>query len=65
MPCLLIVGNQDSAVHLESLIKSTNYLEKYALKIVDSAGHFPHQEQPEVVNKILLSYLIGKYFFFK
>lgn len=60
VPCLLIVGSQDSAVHLESLIKSTNYLEKYALKLVDFAGHFPHQEQPEVVNKILLSYLIDK-----
>lgn len=61
VPCMLLVGNQDSSVNLESVIKSTDYLEKFVLKVVEGAGHFPHQEHPEVVNKHLLSFLIGEY----
>ncbi|XP_054271212.1 epoxide hydrolase 4-like [Macrosteles quadrilineatus] len=60
VPSLLILGNQDSSVRLESVVRSTEYLSKYQLKIIDSAGHFPHQERPEEVNNLLLSFLVTK-----
>lgn len=60
VPCLLILGNQDASVRLESVVRSTEYLGQFQLKIVDSAGHFPHQERPEDVNNLLLSFLITK-----
>uniref|UniRef100_A0A1B6GC61 AB hydrolase-1 domain-containing protein n=1 Tax=Cuerna arida TaxID=1464854 RepID=A0A1B6GC61_9HEMI len=60
VPCLLILGNQDFSVQLESVVRSTEYLSKYQLKIIDSAGHFPHQERPEEVNIMLLNFLVTK-----
>lgn len=60
VPTLLIVGNKDPFIQLESVVKSTEYAKKFLLKIVDGAGHFPHQENPELVNKLLLSFLTGK-----
>lgn len=57
VPCLLITGNKDTFICLESIVKSTEYSEKYSMKIVDGAGHFPHQEMPETVNLHLLSFL--------
>lgn len=59
VPCLLIFGNEDRSLRLESVVRSTEYLNKYQLKIIDSAGHFPHQERPDEVNNLLLSFLIG------
>lgn len=61
VPCLLIIGNQDSSVQLESVVRSAEYLSNYQLKIIDSVGHFPHQERPAEVNSLLLSFLISKY----
>lgn len=61
VPCLLIIGNQDSSVQLESVVRSAEYLSNYQLKIIDSVGHFPHQERPAEVNNLLLSFLISKY----
>lgn len=58
--CLLITGNADESVNLESVVRSTEYIQKYYLKVVDGAGHYPHQESPEKVNKALLDFLLGK-----
>ena len=63
VPTLLIVGNKDPFIQLESVVKSTEYSKKFLLKIVDGVGHFPHQENPDLVNKLLLSFLTGKVFF--
>ncbi|CAG2062290.1 unnamed protein product, partial [Timema podura] len=57
-PCLLLVGNKDEFVSLESVVKSTEYTDKFVLKIVEGGGHFPHQQLPEVVNKFLLAFLV-------
>ncbi|XP_075226294.1 epoxide hydrolase 4-like isoform X2 [Lycorma delicatula] len=59
IPCLLIVGNHDSGVKLESIVKSTEYLEKFAVKVVEGVGHFPHQECPNDVNKALINFFVG------
>uniref|UniRef100_R4G7V6 Putative soluble epoxide hydrolase n=1 Tax=Rhodnius prolixus TaxID=13249 RepID=R4G7V6_RHOPR len=56
---LLIAGNKDKSVLIESIIQSTDFIEKFSLKVINNASHFPHQEQPEEVNKILLNFLTG------
>lgn len=61
VPCLMIVGNQDTSVKLESIVKSTEYLEKFSVKIIEGAKHFPHQERPKDVNKALISFLVGEF----
>lgn len=62
VPTLLLTGNKDPWVNLESIVKSSDYVEKFLVKMVEGAGHFPHQECPEAVNNHLLSFLIGKCF---
>jgi pimeloyl-ACP methyl ester carboxylesterase len=57
VPCLLITGNKDESVQLESFVKSTEFLKTSTLRIIDNAMHFPHQEQPQVVNDLLISFL--------
>lgn len=54
---ILITGNKDKFVNLESVVKSTDYCEKFYMKIIEGAGHFPHQENPEMFNRIMLKYL--------
>jgi len=61
VPCLLLTGNKDQFVNLESVVKSTEYVQNFSLKIVEGAGHFPHQELPDTVNNMLLTFLIGKF----
>lgn len=38
-------------------MRSTDYCEKFQVKIVEGAGHFPHQEDPETVNRYILKFL--------
>lgn len=38
-------------------MKSTDFCEKSFVKIIDDTGHFPHQEDPENFNRIVLKYL--------
>lgn len=54
---LLITGNKDDFIRLEGIVKSTDYCEKFVMKIVEGAGHFPHQENPETFNRLLLNFL--------
>lgn len=60
IPVILISGGKDQYVPLEGIIKSTEFCEKFRLKVVEDTGHFPHQENPEVFNRVLLKYLIDK-----
>lgn len=57
MSTLLITGGKDRFVQLEGVVKSTDYCEKSFVKIIDDTGHFPHQEDPENFNRIILKYL--------
>lgn len=57
--CLLVTGKLDDSVPLESVVKSTEFIQKYYLKIIENAGHYPHQENPAMVNKALLEFLLG------
>ena len=57
---LLIVGNADPSVSLENIVQSTEFIETFNVKVVQGAGHFPHQEKPEIVNESIIKFLIGK-----
>lgn len=59
VPVLLIVGNSDLHVSLESIMTSTEFISTYTMKVVKGAGHFPHQENPDYVNNLLLQFLKG------
>ncbi|XP_025192500.1 epoxide hydrolase 4-like [Melanaphis sacchari] len=58
VPCLIITGSKDVSVRIESFIKSTEFLKTSNVRIIDNSSHFPHQEQPKVVNDLLISYLV-------
>lgn len=56
---LLIFGNEDPSVTVESIAQSSEYVENLNVKIITGAHHFPHQEQPDAVNKAIIKFLKG------
>lgn len=56
---LLIVGNMDPFVTIESIIQSAEHVEVSRVKIISEARHFPHQEKPTTVNEAIIKFLIG------
>ncbi|CAG5101066.1 Similar to Ephx4: Epoxide hydrolase 4 (Mus musculus) [Cotesia congregata] len=56
---LLIVGNSDPFFSLESIVHSSEYTSKSNIKVIKGAQHFPHQEKPDMVNQVILNFLIG------
>ena len=56
-PILLILGKQDRTVPFSSGEALMRILPKARLVAVDSAGHLPQVEQPEVVNAALTEFL--------
>lgn len=54
---LLITGNKDQFIKLESVVKSTDFVEKFYVKIIDGTAHFPHQENPDMFNRNILKFL--------
>ncbi|XP_035720214.1 epoxide hydrolase 4-like isoform X3 [Vespa mandarinia] len=56
---LLIVGNEDPSVTIESIVQSSEYVEKFNVKVITGAHHFPHQENPDAVNEAIIKFLIG------
>lgn len=53
----------DRNVSLETMVKSSEFVEKSRVKIINGAKHFPHQEAPVVVNEIIRNFLIGSHSF--
>lgn len=62
VPVLLIVGNCDPYTSLESIMTSTEFISTYTMRVVKGAAHFPHQENPEFVNDLILQFLTGNYY---
>ncbi|KAJ8681511.1 hypothetical protein QAD02_017303 [Eretmocerus hayati] len=56
---LLIVGNADPSVSLESIVQSTEFVGRCSVKVVQEAAHFPHQEKPDAVNESIIKFLVG------
>ncbi|XP_008472705.2 epoxide hydrolase 4-like [Diaphorina citri] len=60
VPVLLLTGSADNCVSLESIVRSTDFAEQFKLKIIDNSSHYPHQQQPDQVNNLLLNFLIDE-----
>ncbi|XP_037915535.1 epoxide hydrolase 4-like [Hermetia illucens] len=59
-PVLIITGNADNFCCLEAMVKSTEYCDNFLVKIIEGAGHWPHQQVPDEFNKIVLNFLVGR-----
>lgn len=58
---LIVLGNEDTFCRLDSVVKSTEYCDNFLVKIIENAGHWPHQEMAEEFNRVVLKFLVGKY----
>jgi len=56
---LFLVGNLDAGVSLEMVSASAEMVSRFAIKIIDMAGHSPHQEKPDIVNNIISGFIKG------
>ncbi|XP_018402391.1 PREDICTED: epoxide hydrolase 4-like isoform X2 [Cyphomyrmex costatus] len=56
---LLLVGNMDPFVTIESIIQSAEHVEVSRVKVIPQAQHFPHQEKSDAVNKAIIKFLKG------
>ena len=59
VPTLAITGRNDHCIDsgvFQSLMYEEDFPAGLSVKAIDDAGHFPHQEQPEAVNELLLSW---------
>ncbi|HEY6557547.1 MAG TPA: alpha/beta fold hydrolase [Polyangiaceae bacterium] len=56
-PVTLIWGEADSCLGIELTFQSDRYAPNLRMQLVPSAGHFAHQERPELVNELLLAAL--------
>jgi hypothetical protein len=59
IPLLLIMGDGDKSFSLETAIKSTEIEQKLVVRLVNGAGHAPHQQAAPLVNKLILTFLSG------
>lgn len=59
-PCMIITGNQDRIHNLDTVVKSGDYCQNASIKIIENAGHAPHQEASTQFNTLLLGFLLGK-----
>ena len=60
VPTLAITGRNDGCIDsdiFQALCKSEDFPMGLEVRVVENAGHFLHQEQPEAVNELLLSWL--------
>ncbi|KAF4528022.1 hypothetical protein B566_EDAN002205 [Ephemera danica] len=57
IPLMLVLGDSDNSCSLEAAIRSTEEAEKLIIRVIDNAGHFPHQQAPVQVNRLILSFL--------
>ena len=60
VPTLLMTGERDGCVNsavCQSLMHEEDFPRGLTVREIAKAGHFPHQQQPEAVNAILLEWL--------
>lgn len=56
-PVILVWGKQDQTFPFSHHVAAQRYLPQAQFLAVDGAGHLPQYEQPEIVNKFLISHL--------
>lgn len=52
-------GNEDTCCRLDAVVKSTEYCNNFIVKIIENAGHWPHQEMASEFNAVILKFLVG------
>jgi pimeloyl-ACP methyl ester carboxylesterase len=55
-PVLLIWGKEDQTISASEIEKVRNSIPDIEFHAIDGAGHLPHYEQPDTVNKILYGF---------
>lgn len=60
IPVLLIWGKQDTVIPFENAAKIQAHIPRLKLLSVDSCGHTPQYEKPEIINPALIEFLQGK-----
>lgn len=59
-PLLVVWGARDRWIPLADGRALAAYVAGARLVTIDDAGHSPHQERPEVVNRLLIEHLQGR-----
>lgn len=59
VPTLLIWGEGDVALGKELTYNTYAYVRNLQIKYIANAGHFVHQEQPQLVNQYIREFLLG------
>jgi pimeloyl-ACP methyl ester carboxylesterase len=60
-PVLMVTGADDPAVDPSTVAASGRYVHgRVAEAVIEAAGHFPHEEQPERLSAVLLAWLSGR-----
>ena len=58
VPTLMIHGGRDGCIGRDLLVGMEMFFPRgLQIEVIPDAGHFVHQEQPEVVNRLLLAFL--------
>ena len=57
LPVTVIWGEADSCLGLELIEGTDRFAKNLSVHTVPDAGHFVHQEHPEIVNELLLGAL--------
>ena len=60
MPTLLIVGTGDLVLEKKAAEMSSQYVEDFTIKFIESAGHFVQQDDPQQVNLLMRQFLSVK-----
>jgi len=60
VPTLLIVGTGDLVLEKKAAEMSSQYVEDFTIKFIESAGHFVQQDDPQQVNLLMRQFLSVK-----
>ena len=62
VPTLALTGRDDGCIDcdiFQSLCREADFPSGLEIRVVEDAGHFLHQEQPDVVNALILDWVQG------
>jgi pimeloyl-ACP methyl ester carboxylesterase len=58
-PVLLLWGRQDKTISFETHERVQASIPRAEFHAIDNAGHVPHYDQPDVLNRLLIEFLRG------
>jgi pimeloyl-ACP methyl ester carboxylesterase len=57
---LILWGKEDSTIPLLTCDKFKEHLSQAEFRVIENAGHVPHYELPDVVNPLLINFLLNE-----